>query len=204
LDRISQEFAERVGELTLRRREGAERLASQVKVVLPELGLPKGEFTVQLNPLETPGSGGGEGVEFLVSLNPGFPPGSLNKIASGGELSRVMLAIKSVLAGVDKIPTLVFDEIDSGIGGAVATEVAAKLRAVSEHHQVFVITHLPQLAARAHNQLSVEKGEDSGLASTVVRELQGEDRVTEVARMLGGNPNSPTSRDHAKELLSAL
>jgi DNA repair protein RecN (Recombination protein N) len=204
LTRISREFTGRAGELTLRRREGAERMAEKVQEVLPELGLPKGEFKVRLNPLNSPGPWGGEGVEFLVSLNPGFAPGPLNKIASGGEISRVMLAIKSVLAGVDRIPTLVFDEIDAGIGGAVATEVARKLRAVAEHHQVFVITHLPQLAAKAHHQLSVEKGETSGLASTEVRELEGEDRITEVARMLGGNPNSPTSRDHARELLGSL
>jgi DNA repair protein RecN (Recombination protein N) len=204
LTRISREFTGRAGELTLRRREGAERMAEKVQEVLPELGLPKGEFKVRLNPLNSPGPWGGEGVEFLVSLNPGFAPGPLNKIASGGEISRVMLAIKSVLAGVDRIPTLVFDEIDAGIGGAVATEVARKLRAVAEHHQVFVITHLPQLAAKAHHQLSVEKGETSGLASTEVRELEGEDRITEVARMLGGNPNSPISREHARELLGSL
>jgi DNA repair protein RecN (Recombination protein N) len=114
-----------------------------------------------------------------------------------------MLALKTVLAGVDRIPTLIFDEIDAGVGGAIALRVADKLRQVAEHHQVFVITHLPQLASRAHHQLSVAKGEIKGLASTEVRELTGEERVTEVARMLGGDPNSPRSRDHARELLSS-
>ncbi len=201
LTRISRDLAGRTGELTLRREENAKRLAAAVREVLPDLGLSKAEFRIEMTPLESPGAGGGERVEFLVSLNPGFEAGPLARIASGGELSRVMLALKAVLAGVDQVPTLVFDEIDAGIGGGVAMQVAEKLRQVAEHHQVFVITHLPQLASRAHQQLSVEKGEAKGLASTQVRELEGEARITEVARMLGGNPNSPASRDHAKELL---
>lgn len=203
LTRISREFLGKAEELTVRRKEGAERLARSVREVLPELGLPKGEFRVELKSLDTPGSGGAEGVEFVVSLNPGFEPGPLSEIASGGELSRVMLALKSVLAEVDRVPTLVFDEIDAGIGGVVANKVGEKLRQVAQNHQVFVITHLPQLASKAHHQISVQKGEVKGLASTEVRELTGEDRVTEVARMLGGDPNSPTSREHARELLDS-
>jgi DNA repair protein RecN (Recombination protein N) len=204
LERFAQEFAGRTSELTLRRREGAERLAARILQVLPHLGLAKTEFIVQVSPLEKPGPSGSDGVEFLASLNPGFDAGSLSKIASGGELSRVMLALKSVLAEADRVPTLVFDEIDTGIGGAVANKVAEKLRGVAEHHQVFVITHLPQLAAKAHHQLFVMKDETAGLASTQVQELTGEERISEVARMLGGNPNSPTSRDHARELLTTL
>ena len=136
-----------------------------MKEALPELGLAKAEFRVDLSTLPEPGPGGGERVEFLVSLNPGFEAGPLSRIASGGELSRIMLALKAILAEADSVPTLVFDEIDSGIGGAVALKVADKLRQVAGHHQVFVITHLPQLASRAHHQLSVEKGEAKGLAS---------------------------------------
>jgi DNA repair protein RecN (Recombination protein N) len=204
LERLTREFVGRAGELTLRRKEAAQRLQKAVKSVLPELGLPKAEFRVELSPLEEPGPGGSERVEFLTSLNPGFDPGPLSQIASGGELSRIMLALKAILAEADAVPTLVFDEIDSGIGGEVALRVADKLRQVAQHHQVFVITHLPQLASRAHHQLSVEKGEKKGLASTEVRELTGEDRITEVARMLGGNPNSPKSRDHARELLESF
>jgi DNA repair protein RecN (Recombination protein N) len=115
-----------------------------------------------------------------------------------------MLALKAILAGVDRIPSLVFDEIDAGIGGEVALQVADKLQAVAVHHQVFVITHLPQLASRAHQQLVVEKVEIDGLASTRVRELTGEERVREVARMLGGDAQSPTSREHARELLGGF
>ncbi|MGW8264797.1 MAG: DNA repair protein RecN [Longimicrobiales bacterium] len=204
LARLTREFVGRAGELTLRRRDSAQRLQEAVKSVLPELGLPKAEFRVELFPLEEPGPGGVERVDFLASLNPGFDPGPLSRIASGGELSRIMLALKAILAEADEVPTLVFDEIDSGIGGAVALRVADKLRQVAGHHQVFVITHLPQLASRAHHQLSVAKGEVKGMASTEVRELTGEDRITEVARMLGGDPNSRTSRDHARELLESF
>jgi len=204
LERRSSEFLGRAGELTLRRKEAAARLEMAVKEVLPELGLARAEFRVELSTLHEPGPGGWERVEFLASLNPGFEVGPLSRIASGGELSRIMLALKAILAEADSVPTLVFDEIDSGIGGSVALKVADKLRQVASHHQVFVITHLPQLASRAHHQLSVEKGEAKGLASTEVRELTGEDRITEVARMLGGNPDSPASREHARELLESV
>lgn len=195
-------FEEGVTALSAARREAAERLETEVQAVFPDLGMEKGVFRVGISEVPQPGAGGGERIEFLVSMNPGFEPGPLSKIASGGELSRVMLALKAILAGVDRVPTLVFDEIDAGIGGEVALRVAAKLEGVANSHQVFVITHLPQLAARAHHQLLVEKGESDGLASTRVRVLDGEERVREVARMLGGDPNSPTSQDHARELLA--
>ncbi|MFH1764551.1 MAG: DNA repair protein RecN, partial [Gemmatimonadota bacterium] len=201
VQRLQREFLHEVGILGQIRAEAGQRLEESVTALLPELGLAKGIFRVDLSPLEEPASTGGERIEFLVSLNPGFDPGPLSRIASGGELSRVMLALKSILAGVDRIPTLVFDEIDAGIGGEVALRVADKLQDVASHHQVFVITHLPQLASRAHRQLLVEKAEVAGLASTRVRELTGEDRVKEVARMLGGDAESLTSREHARELL---
>lgn len=203
LESRRREFLDRAHDLTLRRTESAEILQRAVRAILPDLGLPRAEFRVDLHPLKEPGPGGAEGVEFLASLNPGFEAGPLSRIASGGELSRIMLALKAILAEADNVPTLVFDEIDSGIGGGVALQVADKLREVSLHHQVFVITHLPQIASRAHHQLSVAKGEAEGLASTQVRELTGEERIMEVARMLGGDPHSRTSRDHARELLES-
>jgi DNA repair protein RecN (Recombination protein N) len=204
LAELSRELQGQAAELTHRRAASAKRLEKAVKEVLPELGLAGAEFRVDLSPLQETGPGGAERVEFLASLNPGFEAGPMSRIASGGELSRIMLALKAILAEADSVPTLVFDEIDSGIGGEVALKVADKLRRVADHHQVFVITHLPQLASRAHHQLSVEKGEEGGLASTEVRELKGEDRITEVARMLGGDPDSPKSRDHARELLESV
>lgn len=201
VQRAEADFLSVVRTLTERRTDAAARLEAEVEGVLPELGLGKGVFRVALAPVETPGPAGGEQVEFLASLNPGFEPAPLARIASGGELSRVMLALKAILARADRLPTLVFDEIDAGIGGEIAVQVAEKLRSVARHHQVFVITHLPQIASRAEHQLLVEKVEAGGLPSTKVRELTGEDRVREVARMLGGDPESPTSRDHARELL---
>lgn len=141
-------------------------------------------------------------MEFLVAPNKGFDAMPLARIASGGELSRVMLALKAILADVDRIPVLVFDEIDAGIGGVVATAVARKLEEVASRHQVFVVTHLPQLASRAHAHLLVEKDQAGDTTATRVRALSGDDRVEEVARMLGGDPDSVTSRDHARELLA--
>jgi DNA repair protein RecN (Recombination protein N) len=138
-------------------------------------------------PLDRPGAGGAERVRFLASLNPGFEPGELARIASGGELSRVMLALKAILARVDQVPTLVFDEVDAGIGGTVAVAVGRKLAEVASHHQVFVITHLPQVAARGGRHFRVEKMEEEGVAATRVTPLEGEARVLEIARMLGGD-----------------
>ena len=138
-----------------------------------------------------------------MAPNAGFDPQPLNRIASGGELSRVMLALKSILAGVDQVPVLVFDEIDAGIGGVVATAVARKLSEVARRHQVFVVTHLPQLASRADAHLLVEKRQDGGTTATTVRGLVADERVEEIARMLGGDPESATSRKHAREMLAA-
>jgi DNA repair protein RecN (Recombination protein N) len=187
--------------LTALRRSAAERLSEAVADVLPQVGLPAARFSIRFRALDDVGPSGAETVEFLVAPNPGFDPMALAQIASGGELSRVMLALKSILAAVDRIPILVFDEIDAGVGGVVATAVAGKLSDVARRHQVFVVTHLPQIAARADRHLRVEKLQEATVTSARVQGLQGEDRVEEVARMLGGDPESETSREHARELL---
>lgn len=189
-------------ELTRARAAAAKKLTKRIQDVLAGVGMA-GVFDIRLVPLPEPGPGGAEGVEFLIAVNRGFDPRPLARIASGGELSRVMLAIKTVLADVDMVPTLVFDEIDAGIGGRVANQVAEELRRVAAHHQVFVITHLPQIASRADHHLLVEKRDSAGRTTTVVEELVGEDRVRELARLLGGDPESSVSQDHARELLSA-
>lgn len=184
------------------RRAAASELTEAVGGVLPELGLPYGRLDVRVDAYDAVGAGGAESVEFVVSTNKGFAALPLAKIASGGELSRVMLALKSVLASVDRVPVLVFDEIDAGVGGVVATAVASKLAEVGRRHQVFVVTHLPQVASRAASHLLVEKGTTGrAVATTRVRSLCRNDRVVEVARMLGGDPESETSRRHARELL---
>ena len=202
IDTIEAELAARAAELSAKRRAAAERLGSEVSATLPELGLVGGSFEVRLSTHDRISAGGAESVEFLVAPNQGFAPMPLAKIASGGELSRIMLALKSILASVDRVPVLIFDEIDAGVGGIVATAVAGKLAEVAQRHQVFVVTHLPQVASRASSHLLVEKSSPTGVTTASVRTLTGEDRVEEVARMLGGDPESSTSRQHAREMLS--
>jgi DNA repair protein RecN (Recombination protein N) len=191
-------------ELSDARAEGARELAQRVERVLPSLGMPGARVEIALLPEAEVGRGGAETVEFRVSLNEGFEPRGLARVASGGELSRVMLALKTVLAEVDAIPTLVFDEIDAGIGGAVAHGVADTLAAVARHHQVFVITHLAQLASRAKAHILVEKESRAGMATTRVERLDGEERIREIARMLGGDSASQASLEHARALLTSV
>ncbi|MEE8572864.1 MAG: DNA repair protein RecN [Gemmatimonadota bacterium] len=194
-------LAREAATLTKLRRSAARRLEDEVSGLLPELGMEGGRFRVHIEELDEIGSKGAEWVEFQVTLNPGFDPGPLSRIASGGEMSRVMLALKTVLAEVDNVPSLVFDEIDSGVGGRVAHQVAARLARVAESHQVFAITHLPQIASRASAHWFVEKIQKAGRSAARVRRLDGAERVEELARMLGGDPDSEASRRHAAELL---
>ncbi|HVE80405.1 MAG TPA: DNA repair protein RecN [Gemmatimonadaceae bacterium] len=190
-------------ELSTLRRAAAERLARAVDEVLPSLGMPDGRFSVVLQPLAEIGSGGAESVEFRVALNVGHDARPLARVASGGELSRVMLALKTILARLDRVPTLVFDEVDAGIGGRVGLQVGETMRRVAATHQVFAITHLPQIAARAHHHIVVAKGARGGVTTADVSVVERDARVTEVARMLGGDPESDVSRAHARELLES-
>lgn len=200
----AREALEKVAaELTARRREAGSRLEDEVGAILPELGLGGGRFEVALDPLPEIGANGAESVEFRVALNVGFEPRPLARVASGGELSRVMLALKTILARLDRIPSLVFDEIDTGIGGQIGHRIGEKLRSVAEHHQVFAITHLAQIACRADHHLHVEKGEAGGVTTTRVTVLDDDARIAELARMLGGDPESAASVQHARELLGA-
>ena len=187
--------------LSARRREAADRLSRAASALFAGLGLEGGRFRVQLEQRGEPSPRGLERVRFAASMNPGFPPGPLARIASGGELSRVMLALKSVLAGVDDLPVLVFDEIDSGVGGAVAAQVGERLAEVARGRQVLVVTHLARIAARASSHLLVEKDAGGERAKTSLRRLGPDERVREVARMLGGDPDSGPSLRHARELL---
>lgn len=187
--------------LTAARRKGAKRLASAIAAVLPDLGMSGAQFRIELTPLSAAGAQGAEDIEFLIAVNTGFEPKPLSRVASGGEMSRIMLALKTELARLDGIPTLVFDEIDAGIGGRVANQVGEKLKRVAEAHQVFVITHLPQIASRADTHLLVLKAERGGIMATDVQPLHGGERVRELARLLGGDPESEVSMEHARELL---
>ncbi len=188
-------------ELSALRRNAATRLARAVDEVLPSLGMSEGHFDATLLPLAEIGSAGAEAVEFRVALNVGHDARPLSRVASGGELSRVMLALKTILARLDQVPTLIFDEVDAGIGGKVGLQVGDTMRRVAAHHQVFAITHLPQIAARAHHHILVAKGARGGVTTADVAVLLSEARVAEIARMLGGDPESEISRAHAAELL---
>jgi DNA repair protein RecN (Recombination protein N) len=186
--------------LSGKRQEAAERLARGVNRLLPRLGLPGGKLSVALTQLPEPGTHGREEVRLDVQLNVGLDAKPLSRVASGGELSRLMLALKVILVKHDAIATLVFDEVDQGIGGEVGAQVGAALQEVAEQHQVLVITHLPQIAARADSHLMVSKEARRGIATSDVQILHGEDRVNEIARMLGDAEGS-AARRHAQELL---
>jgi len=189
--------------LTALRKRAATAISKAVSAELPELGMDSGRFTVALTGRDDISPEGAEDVEFRVTLNVGYEPRSLARVASGGELSRVMLALKTVLAAVDNTPTLVFDEVDAGIGGRVGLQVGDTMRRVAARHQVLAISHLPQIAARAHQHIVVAKGARDGVTTADISVLTVSDRVAEIARMLGGDPESKASRAHARELLQA-
>lgn len=186
--------------LTARREDAAGRMGRAVTKLLPGLGLAGGKLTVELTALGRIEATGQESVTFLVRLNAGMDARPLARAASGGELSRIMLALKVVLARHDAVPTLVFDEVDQGIGGEVGAQVGMALAEVAARRQVLVITHLPQIAARAERHLVVAKAAKQGVATSDVAVIHGEDRITELARMLG-DADAGTARRHAAALL---
>jgi len=201
----AQELTRACAALSTKRAAAATRLAQALDELLPALGMPGGRFTAALVPYAASRADGAEAVSFLVQVNEGMEARPLARVASGGELSRVMLALKVVLARHDAVPSLVFDEVDQGIGGAVAARVGAALSEVvrggpDAGRQALVITHLPQIAACADRQIAVAKGARGGVATSDVRVVAGNDRTSEIARMLG-DQDSATARRHAEELL---
>jgi len=197
----AQEFSRACTALTEKRTAGAKKLARAVNKLLPSLGMAGGKFSAQMLPRTTHHAHGAEDIIFDVKLNEGLEERPLARVASGGELSRLMLALKVVLASHDVVPTLVFDEVDQGIGGEVGASVGAALLDVSrEGRQALVITHLPQIAVFADQHLRVAKGKKGGLATSDVEVVEGEWRIKEIARMLG-DADMATARRHAVELL---
>jgi DNA repair protein RecN (Recombination protein N) len=190
--------------LSRARQDAAKRLAGQVTALLDELGMEGGQLTLQLLDQinEDPHPAGAERVEFCVSANAGQPPRPLRKVASGGELSRISLAIEVAAFSGDGVPTMVFDEVDSGIGGAVAEVVGRKLRELSAHRQVLCVTHLPQVAAQGHYQFRVSKQTENGATVSALEALDDGGRVDELARMLGGVEITATTRAHARQMLA--
>jgi DNA repair protein RecN (Recombination protein N) len=200
-DAAEEALSSAAATLTARRQAGAERLARGVNRLLPKLGLTGGRLTVELVPGERITATGAEEIRFLVRLNAGMEPRALSRVASGGELSRLMLALKVLLARHDAIPTLAFDEIDQGIGGEVGVQVGRALAEVAAGRQVLVITHLPQIAAHADQHLVIAKRARGGMATSDVAVAHGEDRIVELARMLG-DADADTARRHAVALLA--
>jgi len=183
------------------RKKASKELSSAAERELAGLGMQKARFSVDIKKDEAPSKDGWDSVVFLFSANAGEDQKPLKDIASGGEMSRVMLALKTVLAKSDKVPVLIFDEIDSGIGGPMGQVVGTKLRTLSKHHQILCITHLPQIAAFAEKHFTVEKSSSSGQTSVQVRTLAQKERLEEVARMLSGKEVTPAARKHALELI---
>jgi DNA repair protein RecN (Recombination protein N) len=183
-----------------KRRSAARKLASLINPQLAELGMDKAVFELQLIEAE-PGPTGCDAAEMMVQTNPGQPMQPLRRIASGGELSRIMLAIKSALSGTDRSTVLVFDEVDAHVGGRLGGVIGEKLRRLAGQHQVICITHLPQIAAFATRHLSVQKTVQGEQTRTAVRIVQGQDRIEELAEMIAGPNKTPTSRRQARELI---
>lgn len=198
------EFNQKAQSLSTLRSKAAKKLASAVMQQLHMLGMPDGEFSVVLQPTESnkPTAFGLEHIEFLVSANPGQPLRALAKVASGGELSRISLAIQVITAQTSRVPTLVFDEVDVGIGGPTAEIVGQLLRQLGENGQVLTVTHLPQVAAQGHQHLYVHKERKQKSTHTAVKVLSHEQRVEEVARMLGGIDLTEESLQHARKILA--
>lgn len=204
LEAYARHYLEKAEELSRVRQAAATCLGEAVEDEIQCLGMPGGRFSVVLKPV-APGENpphGLELVEFLVSANPGQPPRALAKVASGGELSRISLAIQVITAQTSRTPTLVFDEVDVGIGGPTAEIVGQLLRRLGERGQVLTVTHLPQVAAQGHNHLFVHKARGVDETRTAVAELNGDARVEEIARMLGGVDLTEQSLAHARQMVS--
>jgi DNA repair protein RecN (Recombination protein N) len=199
---LSAQVTDLAGRLSRLRAEAGERFADDVTAELTALAMPHARVSVALTPLAEPGPHGADDVEIRLASNPGAPALPLHKGASGGELSRVMLAIEVVFAGADPVPTFVFDEVDAGVGGKAAVEIGRRLAKLARLAQVIVVTHLPQVAAFADNHLVVAKSSDGSITSTSVIRLEHEARVRELSRMLAGLEDSEFGQAHAAELLA--
>ncbi|MFJ6544294.1 DNA repair protein RecN [Streptomyces sp. NPDC091385] len=213
-DALGAELGALAEQLTTARTEAAERFAAAVTAELASLAMPHARVSFDIRQTEDPegveaggrtvayGLSGVDEVELLLAPHPGAPPRPIAKGASGGELSRVMLAVEVVFAGTDPVPTYLFDEVDAGVGGKAAVEIGRRLAKLARTAQVVVVTHLPQVAAFADRQLLVEKTNDGSVTRSGVKVLEGEDRVRELSRMLAGQEDSEAARAHAEELLA--
>ncbi|WP_010487534.1 DNA repair protein RecN [Pseudomonas sp. S9] len=205
LSAFERHYQEKAAELSRLRNKGADKLGKAVQKEMQTLGMPGGRFSIQLHASSSPEPqvNGLEQVEFLVSANPGQPLKALAKVASGGELSRISLAIQVITAQTSRVPTLVFDEVDVGIGGPTAEVVGQLLRRLGDRGQVLTVTHLPQVAAQGHQHLFVHKARGNDATRTAVSKLSNDQRVEEIARMLGGVDLTDKSIAHARKMVSS-
>ncbi|MDP2088012.1 MAG: DNA repair protein RecN [Flavobacteriaceae bacterium] len=202
IKKVEEQLHQLAVEIHQNRQKAIPILTSQLEDILKHLGMPNAQFQIVLNLSETFSSNGKDELEWLFSANKGTNLGELKKVASGGEMSRIMLAIKSVLSKYTKLPTIIFDEIDTGISGEVANKMAEIMQQMADNMQVITITHLPQIAAKGVHQFKVFKMDDVDITKTQIRKLSKEERIEELAEMLGGKSISASAIEHAKQLLS--
>jgi DNA repair protein RecN (Recombination protein N) len=196
-----EEVSRTGNQLTVLRQQAASDISQAVSFELQALAMPDARFVVDVTPKSEPTQFGFDQVAFLLAPHQGSDPRPLGKGASGGELSRVMLALEVVIASADAVPTYIFDEVDAGVGGASALEIGKRLQDLARHAQVIVVTHLAQVACFANRHVTVEKDRTGEFTRSSVRVLSEDERVRELARMLGGDPESPSALDHAREML---
>lgn len=203
---LIERYEKSADQLHRRRAKTAAQLSLQVSEAMQTLGMAGGTFTIEVNKTESGElpAHGRDRIEFMVSANPGQPSRPLARIASGGELSRISLAIQVIASRDTSVASLIFDEVDSGIGGGVAEIVGQQLRRLGRHHQVLCVTHLPQVAAQANQHLQITKMTGDHTTRTRIRNLSDDDRIEEIARMLGGQKITASTREHAREMLACV
>jgi DNA repair protein RecN (Recombination protein N) len=207
IEQATQDYLNSARKLSGLRQQTAQALSRQISEVMQSLGMQGGRFEIHLESsdhLENFSGNGIDQIQFMVSANPGQPLKPLTKVASGGELSRISLAIQVILSESSRIPSLIFDEVDSGIGGGTAEIVGRKLRLIAQHRQVFCVTHLPQVASQAHQHYLVNKTKTDSSTHTKVIPLDSQQRLEEIARMLGGMKITEQTRAHAREMIDSV
>lgn len=201
MEKFNNLYNEKSELLSLERKKVAKSIEEMLQVELADLNMSAARFKVSFEKEERISKNGIDIIEFLIATNVGQDYKTLTKIASGGEVSRIMLALKAIFSKVDNIPILIFDEIDIGVGGETVRKIATKLKEIGSHAQVICITHSPQIAAKANQQFFIEKKVEENSTLTTVRELSEEERVREIGRMLAGDNISEIVLNHASELL---
>lgn len=204
IQQLAQNYLQAATALTSKRQAAAVQLSDMITEQMQQLAMAGGRFAIELQPRETYHATGLENTEFMVSANPGYPLQPLSKVASGGELSRISLAIQVITAQYNPVPTLIFDEVDVGIGGGTAEVVGHLLRTIGAKRQALCVTHLPQVASQGHHHLQVEKQVTQQTTVTRIQTLTPEERIVEIARMLGGVKITEQTLAHAKEMLERV